>query len=101
VFREFVIMARALRANKMRSFLTMLGIIVGVSAVVTILSVGQGARNLIMEQFDTVGTASSMVFSRTNIFNSDDAFTEEDLKMLRSRVPNLVRVARWHPMWRR
>ncbi len=87
-------MARgALRANKMRSFLTMLGIIVGVSAVVTILSVGQGARNLIMEQFDTVGTASSMVFSRTNIFNSSDAFTEDDLKMLRSRVPNLIRVA--------
>ncbi len=83
----------ALQANKMRSFLTMLGIIVGVAAVVTILSVGQGARNLIMEQFDTVGTASSMIFSRTNVFNNNDAFTEEDLKMLRSRIPNLVRVA--------
>ncbi|HHW94304.1 MAG TPA: FtsX-like permease family protein [Clostridiaceae bacterium] len=94
MFREILLMARgALRANKMRSFLTMLGIIVGVSAVVTILSVGQGARNLIMEQFDTVGTASSLVFSRTNVFNNDDAFTVEDLQILRQRVPNLISVA--------
>lgn len=93
MFREIVRMAQgALRVNKMRSFLTMLGIIVGVAAVVTILSVGQGARNLIMEQFDTVGTASSMVYCRTNVLNNEDAFTMEDLEMLRRRVPNLVSV---------
>ena len=47
---------RALRANKMRSALTMLGIIIGVAAVITMLAVGRGASNKISEQIATVGS---------------------------------------------
>ena len=45
-----------LRQNKVRSFLTMLGIIIGVMAVVVIMSVGAGAQSLILNQFKNLGT---------------------------------------------
>ena len=47
---------RALRVNKMRSALTMLGIIIGVAAVITMLAVGRGASNKISEQISAVGS---------------------------------------------
>ena len=47
---------RALAANKLRSALTMLGIIIGVGAVITLLSVGQGVQALVTQQLQSVGT---------------------------------------------
>jgi putative ABC transport system permease protein len=47
---------RALRVNKMRSALTMLGIIIGVGAVITMLAVGAGARKKIDEQIASMGS---------------------------------------------
>ena len=47
---------RALLANKSRSFLTMLGIIIGIAAVIVIFSVGKGAESLIYSQFTSIGT---------------------------------------------
>jgi len=46
----------ALLANKGRSFLTMLGIIIGVAAVIVIMAVGAGAQGLILDQVKTFGT---------------------------------------------
>jgi putative ABC transport system permease protein len=47
---------RALRANKLRAALTMLGIIIGVSAVITLVSVGRGVENYIGAAFGAIGT---------------------------------------------
>ena len=47
---------RALLANKARSFLTMLGIIIGVGAVVLIISLGAGAQSLILDQIKSTGS---------------------------------------------
>lgn len=47
---------RAIRVNKMRSVLTMLGIIIGVGAVITMLAVGTGARQKIAEQISSMGS---------------------------------------------
>ncbi len=47
---------RGLAANKMRSILTMLGIIIGVAAVIALLSVGHGFEQYITEQFEGLGT---------------------------------------------
>lgn len=40
----FKIAIRAIAANKMRSFLTALGIIIGIAAVITMLAIGQGSK---------------------------------------------------------
>jgi putative ABC transport system permease protein len=54
---EFLSMSfRSLWANKMRSSLTMLGIIIGVSSVITLMSVGRGAQSAITDTFSQLGT---------------------------------------------
>lgn len=45
-----------LTANKMRSFLTMLGIVIGIASVIIIMAVGAGAQSLILNQIKSVGT---------------------------------------------
>ncbi|MBP7864748.1 MAG: ABC transporter permease [Acidobacteria bacterium] len=50
------IAVRALGRNKMRSFLTMLGIIIGVGAVIAMVSIGQGAQELVQDQISSIGT---------------------------------------------
>ncbi len=47
---------KALKANKVRSFLTMLGIIIGVSSVIIIMSLGSGAQSLIISQIEGLGS---------------------------------------------
>jgi putative ABC transport system permease protein len=53
---------RALQRNKMRSFLTMLGIIIGVAAVIAMLAIGQGAEYSVKQQIAALGTNVVMVF---------------------------------------
>jgi putative ABC transport system permease protein len=53
---------RALQRNKMRSFLTMLGIIIGVGAVIAMLAIGQGAEYSVKEQIASLGTNVLMVY---------------------------------------
>ncbi|MFA7405960.1 MAG: ABC transporter permease, partial [Pelobacteraceae bacterium] len=47
---------RALRTNKMRSFLTMLGIIIGIAAVIAMMAVGSGASYVISQQIASIGS---------------------------------------------
>ncbi|MBI3873337.1 MAG: ABC transporter permease [candidate division Zixibacteria bacterium] len=56
---------RALRRNKMRSFLTMLGIIIGVSAVIAMLAIGQGAKYSVEQQISSLGTNVIVVLPGT------------------------------------
>ena len=62
---------RALRSNKLRSVLTMLGIIIGVSAVISLLSIGQGVENFINSQFNALGT--NLLFVLPKLSNSQGA----------------------------
>ena len=47
---------RALGRNKMRSFLTALGIIIGVGAVIAMISIGEGAKSAVQDRFTSMGT---------------------------------------------
>ncbi len=53
---------RALQRNKLRSFLTMLGIIIGVGAVIAMLAIGQGAEYSVKDQIASLGTNVLIVF---------------------------------------
>jgi len=52
----FRLALRALARNKMRSALTMLGIIIGVGAVIAVVSIGQGAQYLVQQGIQAMGT---------------------------------------------
>ena len=54
---------RALRVNKLRSALTMLGIIIGVGAVIAMVSVGAGAQARVAEQIQSLGSNLIIVMS--------------------------------------
>ena len=52
----------ALAANKLRSILTMLGIIIGVAAVIALMSIGRGVEQFFVDQFTSLGTNLLYVF---------------------------------------
>src|SRR5205809_734652 len=54
---------KALSRNKIRSVLTMLGIIIGVGAVIAMVSVGQGAQRQVQEEIAAMGTNTLMVWT--------------------------------------
>ncbi|MGH7539743.1 MAG: ABC transporter permease [Gemmatimonadota bacterium] len=57
IFFEIVRVAMdAIRANKLRSFLTMLGIVIGVGAVITMVALGEGAKRAVEAQIASLGT---------------------------------------------
>ncbi|WP_027410499.1 ABC transporter permease [Anoxybacteroides tepidamans] len=71
---------RSIQGNKLRSFLTMLGIIIGVSSVIVLISIGQGSSKAVTEQINQLGTNLLTV----NVMNSDIVkLTVEDAEKFR------------------
>ena len=63
MYKEGFLMAwSSLIANKMRSLLTMLGIIIGVAAVIALVSIGYGVRQQITESISSLGSNLLMVY---------------------------------------
>jgi putative ABC transport system permease protein len=60
LFQSLRVALRALGANKLRAGLTMLGIIIGISAVIVLVSVGQGVQSVVAQQMQTIG--SNLIF---------------------------------------
>ena len=58
----FKIAFRALINNKMRAFLTMLGIIIGVASVITMIAIGQGSKKSISDQISEMGSNIIMIY---------------------------------------
>ncbi|HDL8052386.1 TPA: macrolide ABC transporter ATP-binding protein/permease MacB [Yersinia enterocolitica] len=78
-FREALLMAwRAMSANKMRTALTMLGIIIGIASVVSILVVGDAAKQLVLADIRAIGTNTIDVYPGKD-FGDDDPSTRQAL----------------------
>ena len=56
ILNLFKVSLNAVANNKMRSFLSMLGIIIGVAAVIIMMSIGQGSKESIRQELSTMGT---------------------------------------------
>lgn len=90
IYELFVSALRSLWANKRRSILTMLGIIIGIAAVITILSLGDGVRieTLKSLQADSSGQQSSEInFSKAynpESSNEISGFNDNDIKMVQN-----------------
>lgn len=61
IINLFKIAFRAIASNKLRSFLTMLGIIIGVASVITMLAIGQGSKQSIQSQISEMGSNMIMI----------------------------------------
>src|SRR5690606_1186165 len=58
---------RAIQRNKLRAFLTMLGIIIGVAAVITMMSIGEGSKQSIQQTFSSMGSNMITVMPYNNM----------------------------------
>ena len=92
---------RALVRNKMRASLTMLGIIIGVAAVIAMVSIGQGAQASVQAQIESIGTnllfisagAQNVGGVRSGTGDSGtNSLTAEDLEAIRREVPSVSMV---------
>src|SRR5580765_1104814 len=64
IFNLIRIAVRALQRNKLRAFLTMLGIIIGVGSFIAMFAIGQGSKKSIQDQLSSMG--SNMITIRPN-----------------------------------
>ena len=72
----FLVAIKAIMVNKGRSFLTMLGVIIGVSSVVLLTSIGTGLQAYVTQQFEELGSNNVIVFPG-DIFGEGGGFSRE------------------------
>ena len=92
----FVIALRSLNKNKIRSLLTMLGIIIGVASVIAMLAIGQGSRDSIENQISGLGSNVIMVFPGATFrggvataAGSAQSLEMDDLEAIRANCPSV------------
>ncbi len=100
IFATLKIALHALRRNKLRTFLTMLGMIIGVSAVIAMVSIGNGAKSQVEAQIASLGQNVIQVFSgsmtRSGIhtgWGGAGTLTIEDAEAIQREVPGVIAVS--------
>lgn len=84
---EYIKMAfKNITANKGRSFLTMLGIIIGIASVIMVMSVGDGTANAMNSEVADLGTGQITVYCSDDAINAEAWITPEDLQAIRDRI---------------
>jgi macrolide transport system ATP-binding/permease protein len=86
---------RALRANLLRSILTLLGIVIGVGSVITMLAIGDGAKKQVVDAISTLGSNLLNVRpgAQANSRGSDrgsGSLSLEDIEAINKEVPNIL-----------
>jgi putative ABC transport system permease protein len=91
---------RALRTNKMRSFLTMLGIIIGIAAVIAMMAVGSGASYVISQQIASIGSNIILVIPGSTTSGGlrmgsggSQTLTSDDVRAIMAECPSVSRAS--------
>ena len=75
----------AIRGNALRSLLTMLGIVIGVAAVIIVVAIGSGARAVVVEQIQSLGSNLIVIDARSSLWLSDS-----DAAAIKAEVPGVM-----------
>ena len=93
----FKVALRALTRNKLRSSLTLLGMVIGVGAVIAMVSLGQGAQKMVQDQIESVGTNLLFVSPGSRNFGgaqtgagATPTLTAEDIQAIAQEIPVVV-----------
>ena len=99
-FNLLRIALKALQRNKLRAFLTMLGIIIGVASVIAMVAIGQGSKQSIQQQLSGMGSNMIIIRPNSNISagarldaTSVQTLSLEDVKALQKQAPDLTAVS--------
>jgi putative ABC transport system permease protein len=100
LWQSFLIAVRALRVNKMRALLTMLGIIIGIAAVIAMVAIGSGASKMISDQIASIGSNLILVIPGSTTsgglrsgFGGTPTLTYDDAKAIKAECPAVGDVA--------
>ncbi len=98
--QSLLIAMRALRVNKMRALLTMLGIIIGIAAVIAMVAIGAGASKMISDQISSIGSNLLLVLPGSitsggmrSGSGSTQTLTYDDAKAIKAECPSVAEVA--------
>lgn len=99
-FQTLRLALKALRRNLLRSFLTALGIIIGVAAVIAMVSIGEGARHQVEETFASMGTNLLIVLPGASNsggarggFGTQPTLTKDDVRAINDELPQVIAAA--------
>ena len=90
---------KAISRNKLRSFLTMLGIVIGVGCVIAVVAIGNGATKSVENTINSLGTNYIMIFpgastsSGARMFTGSSTLTPEDAEALKLECPSVAYVS--------
>jgi len=98
IIESFKMATATLVANKMRSSLTMLGIVIGNASVIAMVGIGEGAKNLASEQFESLGPNVIFVVpgtqeERRTTFNAPKTLVWSDAIAIAEQVPSVNQAA--------
>ena len=82
ILEYFRLTMKNIRHRRMRSWLTILGIIIGVASVVSLISIGQGLQNAINAQFESMGTQVIMVMPKGIQTGFGSGLNDDDVKTI-------------------
>jgi putative ABC transport system permease protein len=95
VFENIILALTAIKSNKMRSFLTMLGIIIGISSVIAISSIGASAQGVIGKEFESYGMNNMYIYldwqKTQDGFEQNDLIMPEDIDAMKARFPEDIK----------
>lgn len=109
IFEGLSVGVSAIRSNKLRSLLTMLGIIIGVAAVLAMIAIGDGAKAIVLQdaqklggvnQFTMYRSSYKRVGSRWMPNRSNEYFEFEDVLAIEAECPSVEVVVPRIPEWR-
>ncbi|MHC2514399.1 ABC-type antimicrobial peptide transport system permease subunit [Bradyrhizobium diazoefficiens] len=100
MLQGFQIALHALRLNPLRSFLTMLGIVIGVASIVTVFAIGSGAQLRLQEQIRSIG-ANVLMITPGAVYQggvrlkdgSKLTMTESDVQAIIEQIPEIQAAA--------
>lgn len=92
-FNEILIQSfESLKSNKLRSFLTMLGIVMGVFSIIAIIAVGNAVQEYVNSQFEKVGANIIFIKEKSNTVNENDWLTLDDIETIKKAVPEVKNI---------
>ena len=100
LWQSLLIALRALRVNKMRALLTMLGIIIGIAAVIAMVAIGAGASKMISDQISSMGSNLLLVIPGSTTSGGlrsgsggAPTLTYDDARAIKAECPSVAEVA--------
>ncbi|WP_342758706.1 ABC transporter permease [Kineothrix sedimenti] len=81
-----------IKGNKGRSFLTMLGIIIGISSVIMVMAIGNGVRGQVNDELESIGGGQIAVYVDSSKKETTVTFTQDDFDLIMNEVDHVKAV---------